>query len=106
MYQYGKGVTQDLKLAVFWFQQVANQGNVQAQYNLGELYYAGDEFGGVADESRATVQWTQLLKSADKASQLFKLAQAGLSCIDRGVPSKSCAPLRCSIEGRSDCPDL
>ena len=106
MYSYGKGVTQDSAEAVKWYRKAANQGNALAQYSLGEVFYAGDEFGGVADESRARVEWTRVLKSADKESQEFKLAQAGFSCIDRGVPSKSCAPLRCSIEGRSDCPDL
>jgi len=38
MYRNGKGVPEDDKEAVKWFQLAAEQGNAIAQYNLGVAY--------------------------------------------------------------------
>ena len=41
MYSYGKGVKQDYFKAVEWYQKAAEQGEVHAQYNLGNMYDNG-----------------------------------------------------------------
>ena len=40
-YRYGKGVTQDLESAVFWFKKAAAQGHVDATYMVGLAYQGG-----------------------------------------------------------------
>lgn len=40
-YRYGKGVTQDLESAVFWFKKAAAQGHVDAIYMVGLAYQGG-----------------------------------------------------------------
>jgi TPR repeat protein len=41
MYANGKGVEQDFKEAIKWFQKAADQGFAEAQYNLGFMYDKG-----------------------------------------------------------------
>ena len=42
MYYNGKGVPQDYKTAVKWYTLAAEQGNADAQVNLGDMYRKGD----------------------------------------------------------------
>ena len=42
LYDYGRGVPQDFKKAVYWYRLSANQGNDLAQRQLGLLYERGD----------------------------------------------------------------
>ena len=42
MYDKGEGVPQDYKEAVKWYTKAAEQGDVDAQYNLGLMYYNGE----------------------------------------------------------------
>jgi len=41
MYQHGEGVPQDYKTAVKWYRLAAEQGNANAQTNLGWMYDNG-----------------------------------------------------------------
>lgn len=41
MYIVGEGVSQDYKKAFEWFSKSAEQGNVYAQFYLGNMYYDG-----------------------------------------------------------------
>ena len=54
MYANGEGVSKDSTKAVELFQKSAEQGNVDAQNNLGVMYYAGE--GVPRDEAKAK-QW-------------------------------------------------
>ena len=47
MYAKGEGVPQDGKEAVKWYRKSAEQGNANAQYNLGLMYQSGG--GGLQD---------------------------------------------------------
>ena len=38
MYEEGRGVEQDYATAVEWFRKAADQGDANAQYNLGVMY--------------------------------------------------------------------
>lgn len=40
-YYIGKGVDQDFKQAAQWYNKAAMRGHIQAQHNLGLLYYEG-----------------------------------------------------------------
>lgn len=41
MYEYGKGVPEDLHQAVCWYQKAADQGDAFGLYNLARQYYEG-----------------------------------------------------------------
>ena len=41
MYTFGQGVPQNYTEAAKWYRLAAEQGNAQAQYNLGFLYAEG-----------------------------------------------------------------
>ena len=73
MYYAGRGVVQNDAKAVLWYQKAADQGNANAQTNLGDMYYAGR--GVVKDDTKA-VLWLQ--KAADQGNVLAKNALANL----------------------------
>lgn len=108
---YGRGTARDAEAAKRLLLDVlADTGapadrDIQANalYNLGELFYAGEEFGTVSDPSTAKATWLRLSPWADEENRHVRLAAAGIACIDAGTPAAACEPLRCSIEGRRDC---
>lgn len=51
MYEDGAGVEKNLAVAAAWYQKSAEQGNAEAQNNLGRLYMEGGEFDGREDEA-------------------------------------------------------
>ena len=61
MYKEGQGVTQDYKEAFKWFEKSANQGDIFAQNNLGEMYNQGQ--GIEVDKEKAKQLYK---KSCDK----------------------------------------
>ena len=54
MYDEGKGVEQDFKEAVKWYQKAADQGVADAQYKLGSRYYNGE---GVPQDYVTAYAW-------------------------------------------------
>ena len=54
MYDNGHGVPQDYAAAVSWYRKAAEQGDADAQYNLGVMYDAGQ---GVPQDYAAAVSW-------------------------------------------------
>jgi TPR repeat protein len=42
MYRAGQGVAQDYSQAADWYRKAADQGDADAQYNLGLMYYNGN----------------------------------------------------------------
>jgi TPR repeat protein len=42
MYKNGEGVPQDFKQAIQWYTKAAEQGDVDAQYNLALMYKNGE----------------------------------------------------------------
>ncbi len=62
LYDEGEGVAKDTVVATDWFnkarpwlQTAAEQGNAQAQFNLGRMYYYGK--GGLAQDAAMAVSW-------------------------------------------------
>ncbi len=81
MYDNGRGVTQDYKLAVHWYRKAAEQGLALGQYNLGIMY---DNGRGVPRSDEIATQWFR-----KAAEQGLMHAQNDLGVryfIGRGVP--------------------
>ena len=80
-------------------------------YNLGELQYAGADFGIQTDEAAAKTTWERVKPSPflPTTEQAYRRAKAGLACISDGFSAALCKSLRCSIEATPDtgsCPDI
>jgi TPR repeat protein len=54
MYNNGKGTLTDKKQAFYWYKKSAEQGNAEAQYNLGTLYFNGE---GTLKDKKQTAFW-------------------------------------------------
>ena len=54
MYTKGQGVAQDFEKALKWYRMAVEQGDGQAQFNLGVLYWNGQ---GVAKDPTKALQW-------------------------------------------------
>jgi TPR repeat protein len=54
MYSSGEGVPQDSTKVAQWYRRAAEQGNVNAQFNLGLMYRRGD---GVPQDFTKAAQW-------------------------------------------------
>ena len=80
MYENGRGVSQDYAKAAEWFRKSAEQGNADAQYNLGIMYGTGM---GISQDYAKAVEWYR--KSAEQGNAD---AQYNLGCMyenGRGV---------------------
>ena len=64
MYSKSIGVKQDYIKAVEWYQKAAVQGNADAQYNLGTMYYTGR---GVTRDYKQAKKWWRL--AADQGNE-------------------------------------
>lgn len=53
-YHNGFGVRQDDKQALYWYRKAAEQGNSEAQYNLGVMYHYGQ---GVPQNQSVAKEW-------------------------------------------------
>ena len=56
--------------AVKWYRRAAEQGNVDAQYSLGDMYARGD---GVPEDDAEAVKWFRLAAEQDHADAQFSL---------------------------------
>jgi TPR repeat protein len=63
----GEGVIKDKSKAVQWFTKAAEQGNAQAQYNLGVCYLYGE--GVIKDKSKAVQWFTKAAEQGDARAQ-------------------------------------
>jgi TPR repeat protein len=54
MYDHGEGTLTDKKQAFYWYKKSAEQGNAEAQYNLGNMYFNGD---GTLKDKKQTAFW-------------------------------------------------
>lgn len=72
---------QDFKLAAEWYRKAADQGNTNAQNNLGALY---DEGNGVPQDFKLAAQWYR--KAADQGNMYGQCNLGLLYDKGRGVP--------------------
>ena len=61
MHANGKGTAQDFKEAIEWYKKSAELGNVNAQYNLANLYLRGQ---GAAQNDKLAFSW--FIKAAEQ----------------------------------------
>ena len=61
MYDSGEGVPENDAEAVKWYRKAADQGDADAQYNLGVMYASGE---GVPENDAEAVKWYR--KAADQ----------------------------------------
>jgi len=81
MYQKGKGVTRDYKVAINLYQKAVDQGYSKALYSLGKMYADGN---GVTRDYRAANKWFQLATEQGNAyapSNLGYLYEQGYGVI-------------------------
>ena len=61
MYDNGKGVPQNYKIAMKWYRLAAEQGNADAQHNLGVMYATGQ---GVIQDNVYAHMWGNIAASS------------------------------------------
>ena len=64
MYDKGEGITQDYKMAVYWYRRSAEQGYANAQSNLGVMYGNGN--GVIQDNIYAHMWWNVSASTGNK----------------------------------------
>jgi len=80
MYENGKGVKQDFKEALKWFQKAADQGGPEAQTNVGSTYYEGK---GVKQDFKEALKWYK--KAADQGFPRAQFNVGGMYYAGQGV---------------------
>ena len=70
MYAQGQGVPQDYAEAIRWYRQAAEQGNAEAQFNLGLMYAQGQ---GVPQDHAEAVRWFRLAAEQGNTDARFNL---------------------------------
>ena len=81
MYANGEGVPQDFTQAFYWTRKAADQGNPDAQANLGMAYFKGD---GVERDFAEAAKW--LREAADQGSPVAQRELGLLYEKGQGVP--------------------
>jgi TPR repeat protein len=84
MYAEGRGVSQNDVEALQWFRRAANQGNADAQFNLGVMYANGQ---GVPQDEAEAVKWYRL--AADQGNAYARTNLGLMYAGGRGVPQDS-----------------
>ena len=81
MYANGKGIPQDYREALKWYRLAADQGDADAQLNLGGMYARGE---GVPQDYREALKWYRL--AADQGHADAQSNLGGMYYEGRGVP--------------------
>ena len=80
MYRSGQGVPQNDSKAAWWYRKAAEQGDPDAQKNLGDLYRRGE---GVHQDAQESVSWYQ--KAAIQGHSRAQLNLGFMYCNGLGV---------------------
>jgi TPR repeat protein len=86
MYAKGEGVPEDDAEAVKWYRKAAEQGNAQAQSNLGLMYDNGE---GVPEEDAEAVKWIR--KAAEQGDPRAQFHLGLMYAKGKGVPEDDVA---------------
>ena len=73
-YSYGEGVSEDKKEAVKCYRKAAEQGLVEAQFNIGLMYHKGE---GVPEHSVTAYAWWNI--AATNGKERAKVAKLNLA---------------------------
>jgi TPR repeat protein len=80
-YFFGEGVSQDFAEAVKWYLKAAEQGNADAQFNLGGIYQEGIV---VPQDYPQALNW--YIKAAEQGHERAKTKLDTMYREDKGVP--------------------
>ena len=89
MYKNGEGVPQDYAEAIHWYLKAAEQGDVNAQFNLGLMH---DEGQGVAQNYIEASRWYQKAANQGDVNAQFNLGT--MYDQGQGVPQDSAEAIR------------
>jgi TPR repeat protein len=81
MYRDGLGVPQDSRQAVNWYHKAEEQGDADAQYNLGVMYHEGQ---GVSQDFRQAMNWYR--KAAEQGNASAQNNLGFMYANGQGVP--------------------
>jgi TPR repeat protein len=81
-FYYGRGVDKRPELAKIWYEKAANQGSVNSQFQLGEMWENGE--GGLPKSLTEAARWYKLAANGGSARAQFRLGQ--MYSIGQGVP--------------------
>ena len=81
MYANGQGVPQDYTQAVAWYRQAAEQGDSEAQFQLGIVYTLGK---GVSQDAAQAVDWYR--QAAEQGHAVAQFALGVSYANGEGVP--------------------
>jgi TPR repeat protein len=81
MYYQGQGVQQDYKEAMRWYDLAADEGDADAQLNLGIMYEKGQ---GVLQDDKEAAKWYRLAVEQGNAAAQINLGAMYVS--GQGVP--------------------
>ncbi len=73
MYDKGRGVPQDYKQAVKWYRLSAEQGNADAQFNLGQMYRRAE---GVSQDYKEAIKLYRLSAEQGNADAQYNMGVA------------------------------
>jgi hypothetical protein len=76
---HGYGVPQDFKEALKWYRLAATRRNLDAQLNVGSMYYEGE---GVAEDLAHSFMWLTDFSHPSLATRNFRSISVGI----RGSP--------------------
>jgi hypothetical protein len=81
MYADGHGVPQDNAESVRWYRKAADQGDADAQYNLGAMYANGQ---GIPQDYAEAMRWCR--KAADQGNSSAQYHLGVMYAYGQGVP--------------------
>lgn len=74
LYYHGQGVSEDEKMAIYWWKKAAEQGNVESMFQLGSAYLFGTQTAKfVPDPDREAAIWYFQAASAGHAEAQYHL---------------------------------
>lgn len=62
-YRYGENVKQNIDVVIYWYKKLAEFGNVQAMYKLGEIYRYGRD---IEKDLSEAIKWLDMAFHAIK----------------------------------------
>ncbi|MGH8655105.1 MAG: tetratricopeptide repeat protein [Gammaproteobacteria bacterium] len=95
MYEEGIGIAKNYAEAVKWYHKAAEQGEPQAQANLGLLYFNALSLGLSSDPNSAyteALHWFS--KAANQGNATGQFGLAGIYATGKGVPEDGAEALK------------
>jgi uncharacterized protein len=77
MFLIGKGVVQDEDEAFNWYKRAAEQGHVEAQYNIGEMYSLGRIVTADLEQAKFWLRLAAACGHLDAQVRLLQLGEDG-----------------------------